>query len=286
MTHQAEAPDPAPLQLDAPGVVDLLLDDTVTGLWELARRCGRVVSERQLTEWSRLSSTQVTKALVQMERFNLVRRERATKRLPRGGWRTTCDRIMVVHDRALPEHRALATRMIQTWTERTRRHLEGPTAAPGAKHWEKRAFTLEHLDEQELAELRSIGSALDAFMARVGAKYDGRASASPELANYFIALHVVPIAERAPLPARIALVSKERLHSKLTEARSNATTELSPRERDVARLLAAGRTRIHIARELGIAEATVRTLASRCYRKLGVSGRRELAVRLLGLGGA
>ena len=53
----------------------------------------------------------------------------------------------------------------------------------------------------------------------------------------------------------------------------------------VARLLAAGRTRALIAKELGIAEATVRTLASRCYRKLGVSGRRELAVRLVGLAG-
>ncbi|NBX26126.1 MAG: hypothetical protein EBQ99_08805, partial [Planctomycetes bacterium] len=221
---------PSPLPLDAPGVIDLLLEDQIMGLWELLRRFGRAVNERTLADASRCTLAEITRRLSRLERVGLVQRERASRRLPRGGWRTIGDRIVVVHDTAVPAHRALARRMIDAWNQRSRRHIDGPPAVPGSKHWEKRAFTLEHLDEHELEELRAISKALDAFMARVGTRHDGRPEASPKMANYFIAMHAVPISEPAPLPARIALVSKERLASKVTEAKSRATSDLTPRE--------------------------------------------------------
>jgi DNA-binding NarL/FixJ family response regulator len=50
---------------------------------------------------------------------------------------------------------------------------------------------------------------------------------------------------------------------------------LTPRERDVVRLLATGATNRQIAASLSIGEETVKTLLSRTYDKLGVSRRAE-----------
>lgn len=50
---------------------------------------------------------------------------------------------------------------------------------------------------------------------------------------------------------------------------------LSRRERDVLGLVAAGATNSEIAAELGIGEATVKTLLARVYAKLGVRRRAE-----------
>jgi DNA-binding NarL/FixJ family response regulator len=50
---------------------------------------------------------------------------------------------------------------------------------------------------------------------------------------------------------------------------------LSPRERDVLRLVAGGRTNVQIADELGVGAETVKTLVARVFAKLGVRRRAE-----------
>ena len=50
---------------------------------------------------------------------------------------------------------------------------------------------------------------------------------------------------------------------------------LSPREREVLRLVAAGETNRAIASELGVGDETVKTLLARVYGKLGVRNRAE-----------
>lgn len=55
-----------------------------------------------------------------------------------------------------------------------------------------------------------------------------------------------------------------------------AAARLSDRERDVVRLLRAGKAYKAIAFELGVKERTVREYVERAYRKLGVSSRYEL----------
>ncbi len=59
---------------------------------------------------------------------------------------------------------------------------------------------------------------------------------------------------------------------------------LTPREADLLRLIAAGRTDKAIARELGLEPATVRTYNSQLYAKLGVSRRTEAVARAQALG--
>jgi DNA-binding NarL/FixJ family response regulator len=59
---------------------------------------------------------------------------------------------------------------------------------------------------------------------------------------------------------------------------------LSPRERDVLRLVARGATNREIAGELGVGQETVKTLLARSCAKLGVRQRREAAIAARGLG--
>jgi two-component system nitrate/nitrite response regulator NarL len=53
--------------------------------------------------------------------------------------------------------------------------------------------------------------------------------------------------------------------------------ELSPREREIARLIAQGQSNKHIARTLGIAETTVKIHVQHLLRKLGLESRVQVA---------
>lgn len=54
-------------------------------------------------------------------------------------------------------------------------------------------------------------------------------------------------------------------------------TDLTPREREVARMVATGKTNGEIADALGIAQNTVKNHLARIYDKLNVNTRTELA---------
>src|SRR4051812_506474 len=56
---------------------------------------------------------------------------------------------------------------------------------------------------------------------------------------------------------------------------------LSPREREVAGLVADGRTNREIAARLFLSEKTIETVLSRVFRKLGVRSRAEVAAQVV-----
>jgi DNA-binding CsgD family transcriptional regulator len=64
-----------------------------------------------------------------------------------------------------------------------------------------------------------------------------------------------------------------------TERRRNPVPDLTPRHWDLLHLLAAGRTNTQIARQLGLAEGTVRTHLENIYARLEVSNRTAAIVR-------
>ena len=78
---------------------------------------------------------------------------------------------------------------------------------------------------------------------------------------------------------RIDPVVARRLMSSLHETRDDdPTSELTSRELDVLRLVAAGKPNKHIAAELAISERTARTHVSRILHKLGLSSRTQAAL--------
>ena len=68
------------------------------------------------------------------------------------------------------------------------------------------------------------------------------------------------------------------------ETASPSAPELTPRELDVARLVAQGLTNAEIAERLDIGRRTVATHLERIYRRLEIGSRAELARRLTELG--
>jgi DNA-binding NarL/FixJ family response regulator len=66
--------------------------------------------------------------------------------------------------------------------------------------------------------------------------------------------------------------------------RNRSEAALSPREREVIRLVAGGATNRSIAAELGVSDETVKTLLSRTFVKLGVRKRAEAVSRAHELG--
>jgi DNA-binding CsgD family transcriptional regulator len=63
------------------------------------------------------------------------------------------------------------------------------------------------------------------------------------------------------------------------ERRRHPVPQLTPRQNDLLRLVAAGHTNTQIARRLGISEGTVRTHLEHIYDKLGVSSRTAAVTR-------
>jgi DNA-binding NarL/FixJ family response regulator len=63
------------------------------------------------------------------------------------------------------------------------------------------------------------------------------------------------------------------------ERRRHPVPRLTPRQKDLLRLLAAGHTNAQIARRLGISEATVRTHLENIYGRLHVSSRTAAVTR-------
>jgi DNA-binding NarL/FixJ family response regulator len=86
-----------------------------------------------------------------------------------------------------------------------------------------------------------------------------------------------------PLPAdALRQLSAQPLAT--TQRQAASEVELTARERDVLRLLAAGKTNPQIAGELMLSVSTIKGHVQHVFAKLGVSDRTEAAVRGLGLG--
>lgn len=84
------------------------------------------------------------------------------------------------------------------------------------------------------------------------------------------------------LPAAVREASRYRRYvsplvaAKLNGGKSSATDRLTPREREVLRLIALGHTSVEIAQKLGLSPRTIETHRARIHRKLDLDTRAEL----------
>jgi PAS domain S-box-containing protein len=73
-------------------------------------------------------------------------------------------------------------------------------------------------------------------------------------------------------------------HPRYDADRTTPTTTLSPREREIVQLVAAGETGPEIAEQLHISDATVRTHVRNAMTKLGARSRAQLVAKAMGEG--
>jgi len=83
-------------------------------------------------------------------------------------------------------------------------------------------------------------------------------------------------------PMSLQIARKVIDHFHRSPQASSELGQLTPRERDILRLLAKGYLYKEIAEDLGISMSTVRTHVSAVYEKLHVQSRTEAAMKLVG----
>ncbi|MBI1378274.1 MAG: response regulator [Frankiales bacterium] len=115
-------------------------------------------------------------------------------------------------------------------------------------------------------ERRRIVAALDAGACGYLLKDSGRE-------DVVSAVHAAA-AGGSPIDPRVASVLLAERH----ESRGATGSTMSARELEVLRLVAEGRINKDIARELGIAEKTVKTHLTRIYERIGVQDRTQAAI--------
>jgi two-component system NarL family response regulator len=134
---------------------------------------------------------------------------------------------------------------------------------PGLNGVEAIAAIIEKFPRARIIVLSTYGGDEDIFRAlQAGARaYFLKDIKGQELVNAIRAVH----AGQRPLPPEIASRLAERVHR----------SELSPRELEILKLIAKGRSNKEIATTLAISEGTVRVHASNIFSKLGCSDRAQ-----------
>lgn len=120
----------------------------------------------------------------------------------------------------------------------------------------------------------------DHILAAIEAGASGYLLKAAPQAEILAGIRAVAAGETVLAPSIAAkLVSRVR-----ADAASVAPPTLSPREREVLALVAAGRSNPEIARDLYIGEATVKTHLLHAFEKLGVNDRTRAVTRAMELG--
>jgi DNA-binding CsgD family transcriptional regulator len=269
-----------------PATAEFLRDSQALSVWEMLRRLG-AVPVAELAQACALPPVPVQGALDRARALGVVERIPASAREPRIRYRAVGEQLIVVADHSDPALRALLSDGFAQAVAESRRSID-TSMAESTKAW-KGMQTLHQmidlsLDDAEARELMSLCEALRSFIDRSYEKFEGPSAATPQRCNYHLAIHLAPIHSEALPSPRIQFVEKGTVAGLETVQRQRASRLLSPRERAVARLLVKGATMKAAASELGVSPSTVSTLCERIYRKLGITRRAQLAVRMHALG--
>lgn len=273
------------LDLSRPGVVELLCNFRALGTWEVLRRFPRAAARHELAEVVGLSEPETQRDLDLLAGFGLVVRVPASRHLRAGGWRTACQKILVLLDPTSEPQQSLLARVVEEFSERSIQVIRRVNRGPGqlARRRIKRSFNWLHVTDEEFDEVRMMLRSFDALVKRIEARQLRQSVDPGERPNLHLALCVTPLEpDTMPVPP-IQVSTAADLQRDRQIDRAQQMDTLSPREREVTMLLLSGLTEKQAAARLGLSPGTVRTHVVHAYQKLGVKRRSELSARVLGL---
>ncbi len=254
------------------------------GLFELVRRAPSGVSIAELAKASGLSASMVTDLVDSLIAIGLLRRIRAR------GTRTTrfaaaCEQITIIADPNRPEHVAAVHAHFRAATADIAAALRQSEGLTGQLEEHQRRIDARvklGLRPEEwrefLRRLRSVYDYLDDVAATRKSTRQADATGIDNRCDHVLSISLAPtVAPLLPSPA-IRVASRSRLHAAAQPQAKHAL--LTPREKQVAMLVASGMRRSEIAAKIGISVNTVATLLARAYRKLDVRSRKSLRQRL------
>ena len=108
--------------------------------------------------------------------------------------------------------------------------------------------------------------------------WEGDSVVSPEMMGKLVGLLRQPAAEQQAVKPVLMPVTPESASGHLAATQGDLIHQLSPREREILMLIARGNSNKHIARELDIAETTVKIHVQHILRKLSLTNRVHAAV--------
>lgn len=268
-----------------------LRDDTAMSVWEMLRRFQRPTACVELSERCGLPSERVQAAVDLAIEIGIVERVAASRRAPKTRYRVRGSKILISADHTDPALREVLSEGFARTIAQSRRLVDGSMSS-SIQGW-KGMQVLHQMDNLQLSETeaRELMALLEAVRTFIDRMYERdperdvvRETQAPHACNYHLALHLAPI-ETSALPSpRIEFVEQNAVPLVERDHDRRSTSVLSPRERSVARLLVHGRTMAEVAVELGVSNSTISTLAQRIYKKLGITRRAQLALRMHALG--
>lgn len=280
-----------PLTPQHPGLAEAITDPFVRAVWELLRRRARASTVDELAEVMQMSRDAVARALARLRVVGLVRPafEPGTRR--RTAFKIARERLVIVYNRE--DHRqAEAAHAIRAQVvEHGRSVLE--TARSQASSHDDETVEVHRsmsLNRDEVVELRRRLRSVTDYIEQVENASAGR----PHLCNYHMAIEVRPLKELVLPTASLHVIERgaksdddiatDSEAARMRLAGGGGAKVLSAREREVAQMLANGRSCPEIAQSLALSVNTVRTVTKRLYAKLGVRRRAELVNWLRGPG--
>lgn len=283
-----------PLTPQHPGLADALTDPFNRAVWELLRRRARASTVEELAELMQAPRDTVAHALARLQVIGLVRPafEPGTRR--RNAFKIARERLVIVYNRE-DRKQAEAAHAIRSQVAEHGRSVLETARSQGASHGDEaiEVHRSMSLNRDEVVELRRRLRAVTDYIEQVESASAGR----PHLCNYHMAIEVRPLKELVLPTASLHVIERGATAADPPAAgvaadrgRGSATTlgggtkVLSTREREVARMLADGRSCPEIAQTLDLSVNTVRTITKRLYAKLGVRRRAELVNWLRGPG--
>ncbi len=265
-----------------PGLADTLTAPLNLSVWTLVRRLGSPASLPDVAMAVRLDTARAKLILDSLADAGLLERLplRANRRQPT--YRATAESIVVSYDPSNPDDCAAVGKAVSA----IRKHLDAEitrtrTDPATVRHGlDLGTYVTIQLDGEERAEvaglLRELRAIIESAHLRI-AKGDAAAAVA---ANTHVMIDVSPaLADAIPLPP-VRFVPRGAATETRGRAAAHRLATLAPRERQVAIMLANGKTRPEIACELGVSANTVGTISRRVYAKLGVRRRAELSNRV------
>ena len=271
-----------PLKLNDRAMLRALRDIPTMQRWEILRRAKRSLSASELAAAAESSLEATQGSLDALVAAKLAAVQPATSRRRQVTYRSTVERLFLRWNRHDPADAAAWRSLGEFMREHSRAVEDAAAGRAGSEQFAPFNFggcaTVLLLDE-DAARVRESFRAAYAMLADADRR--ARAGADPAAAKpYHVSFNKQRL-WKAELPMAEFFVVEDTLHDRERSLlESGASTVLSPRELDIARLLERGLSRPRIAVQLGLTPNTVASMSKTVYRKLGIHSRAQLAERM------
>lgn len=265
------------------GVAAALCAPKAASAWEVLRRLGRPADARELAVALKTDPAQVQQVLDALSDAGILEKLpiRSNRRQP--NYRANGESLAVAYDPSDGDE----SERIRRIAAALRAQVESSIARDF--DWSDDstlcAWRTVQLDADERAEFHRLVQEVLDFVESAQARIAKTSETEAGRANVHLLIEARSASPGAPPVPAVHFVPRSAIQGFGRASVAATMAPLSPREREVALMLANGHSRPEIAAQLGVSGNTVATLSKRIYRKLGVRRRVELSNRLRRGGG-